>query len=41
VDIDEYLMPLDGGVTVMDAMHKHAISTGRSILDIPKLNFQV
>jgi len=40
VDIDEYLMPVDKGVTLMDAFHDYVTSTGRSILDIPKLNFQ-
>ncbi len=41
VDIDEYLMPVDKGVTLMDAFHSYVSSTGRSILRMPKLNFQV
>ena len=42
VDIDEYLMPIESGITLMDAFHDHVTNSGRSIFtDIPKLNFQV
>lgn len=40
VDIDEYLMPMEAGITVVDAMHEYTESTGRSIVDVSKLNFQ-
>ena len=41
MDIDEYLMPMEAGITVVDAMHEYTESTGRSIVDVSKLNFQV
>jgi hypothetical protein len=41
VDVDEYLMPVDAGVTLMDAYHDHVTSIGKSILLVPKFNFQV
>jgi hypothetical protein len=41
VDIDEYLVPVETGVTVMDAMDSHVLSFSQSVVDIPRLNFQV
>jgi hypothetical protein len=41
VNIDEYLVPLERGVSVMDAMHSHVLSFSQSVVDIPRLNFQV
>ena len=41
IDIDEYLMPLEEEVTIMDAMDKHVNVYMKSIVDIPRIYFQV
>lgn len=40
LDIDEYLMPIKKGVTIVDALEEWFTATQRSLNLIPKLNFQ-
>lgn len=40
LDIDEYLMPIKKGVTIVDGLEQWFLSTRRSMYRIPKLNFQ-
>ena len=41
VDIDEYLVPREAGITVMDALDAHVLHFSQSVVDIPRLCFQV
>jgi len=40
MDIDEYIVPIESGITVMDAFDSHILDFSQSVVDIPKLNFQ-
>lgn len=41
VDTDEYLVPRQAGVTLMDAMDSHVLSFSQSVVSIPRFYFQV
>ena len=40
MEVDEYLVPLQTGVTLLDAMHNHVLSFSQSVVHIPIFNFQ-
>lgn len=39
LDIDEYIMPRDNNITVIDDLQRLFLSTGRSVIPMKKLNF--